>query len=1128
VPGAAPKPGAKDENRRTDRDLPAIPGGREAPPPQAGGEFEWDLPSVGQSPAPAKPAPFDLPDLPGFDLPAARGTAEPKPSARRAGFQDLPSLTAELPLVQGHLPSSVAGLPERSAGLPERSAGLPERAAGLPERSAGLPERAAGLPERAAGLPVARAAGAGLGFGEIDLDGLGEGPRHAAFGEIDLPPMAPSLPPRGNVSESPPFGSPQFDDSLEADPFGEAPLAPPSGGASGFAERPPNVARRSEPAIVRATGGGVGYGEVNLEGGPSGDDVPIEGEVPIRSRAARGEEEMEFGALPQERRPVAATPSLPSRGAPSLPLGETKRSGRKWRVLGVVFVLALAGGALSLLPAFGPFGAHWISDRLNADQHRRLLTESEKAAREKLGRDTRSDATSAFKTLESASATAKRFAPLSAEVAFVGYLGELRFGGHPQIAARSQVIVGQLAEAEGVEVELARAAALSVDGPEARAKQVITALARRFSRDVDAQVLLAEYELKRGEPSAMLSAWQNVGKLEQTARSAFGLARAKLAAGDEAGAQTEARTAIERNPKHVGARILVARVLGRTRATETEGVKLLESLIQEPGLASSNETVEAQTLLGEIHLARARVSKADAAFSAALKLSPQAGGALAGLGEALFRGSRYSEALARFDAALQADPNSVTAKLGAAKSKLSLERLEEALASLAALSKAEPKDARVALWYGRALEVQGERERAQAVYRAGIKAAGASPDVVDLYIALALHENQNGRPDAAQKTLAAARAALPESSALYRANAEVAMSQGRESEAVRALKRAIEIDPEDLAASFKLGIALRKTRAYTEATTFFDRLAAADPEYPGLALERGLLFEDTGRTEEALKSYESALAKAPGDVDLMLRVGCGKVAAGRSGEASELLRKVLSSRPNSAETNHCLGRALLIENHLPDARRLLDRAIEIDPNRAEYHLYSGWAANEAGDIGKADRELAEALKLDKGLADAYWQRGVLRAKKGAVRDAVQDLMRALELNPGRVDAHASLADAYYDLGREREALSEWEKAIAGQPDNAVWRFRYGKLLVVNHMNDAGAEQLKRAIEAGEKLETKPRWLWEAHHFMARALGTSPAAAEHWEAFLRLGPRDSPYRKEAKLTLQKLGRPWNGD
>jgi tetratricopeptide (TPR) repeat protein len=289
-----------------------------------------------------------------------------------------------------------------------------------------------------------------------------------------------------------------------------------------------------------------------------------------------------------------------------------------------------------------------------------------------------------------------------------------------------------------------------------------------------------------------------------------------------------------------------------------------------------------------------------------------------------------------------------------------------------------------------------------------------------------------------------------------------------------------------------------------------------------------LIFEATGHAAEALAAYDKALAKSPTDPELMLRAGCGSVSAGQVERGEELLRKVLTQRPNSAEVNHCLGRSLLARDKLADAQRLLDRATEIDPNRAEYHLYAGWAANEAGNAAKADKELARALELDSSLGDAYWQRGVLRARQGAVRDAVADLTRALALSPNRVDVHASLADAYYDLGREREALSEWQKAVDAQPDNAVWRFRYGKLLVTNQLAEQGRSHLEKAIAWAQKAETPPRWLWEAHHFMARALAGRPEAATHWEQFLRLGPRDSPYRSEAKQALAKLGKPWSGD
>ncbi|HYQ17362.1 MAG TPA: tetratricopeptide repeat protein, partial [Polyangiaceae bacterium] len=267
----------------------------------------------------------------------------------------------------------------------------------------------------------------------------------------------------------------------------------------------------------------------------------------------------------------------------------------------------------------------------------------------------------------------------------------------------------------------------------------------------------------------------------------------------------------------------------------------------------------------------------------------------------------------------------------------------------------------------------------------------------------------------------------------------------------------------------------------------------------------------------------------PNDPDLMLRVGCGKVAANQPDQAEEQLRKVLSQRPSSAETHHCLGRVLLLQGtRLADALRMLERAVELDPNRAEYFLYVGWAANEAGNVPKAEKALAEALRLDQGLADAYWQRGVLRQRQGAVRDAVLDLNKALALRPSRHEAHAALADAYYDLGREIDAMKEWQLAIQALPDNATWRFRYGKLLAANHQTEPAIEQLTKALALVETVDPPPRWRWEAHHALARALGPSPDAIKHWEQFLRLGPRDSPYRADGIAYLAKAGHPWTGD
>ncbi|HTQ05420.1 MAG TPA: tetratricopeptide repeat protein [Polyangiaceae bacterium] len=1159
---AIPVPRAPDA-MALDVDLPAVVG---APPPMpeadlpaparprapsfsdaiepggAGGSLDLDLPSPRSSPleldlpdvsagarapsAAPRPATFDLdlPDLLEAGLPQALPGGVGLP-ARPPSRTDLPALSADVPASRGDVPAVVAGLPMASAGLPMASAGLPMPSAGLPMVAPGLPTPAAGLPTPAAGLPLrgpersAVSSGAAPGFGELDFElgpALGPAARPNAhtsgtFGEIELPPVIPSGRPVGPSSQ----GSAGALDPLEADPFGEAPI--PS------QPRP----QRSEPpfsgggAVMRSAGGGTSYGEVNLEGDSGGVDVetPLAGSV-----APRGEEDMEFGAVPQERPPAAAANAL----KPGMPAIQPKQRSR-WplRVFGGLLFLAVAGGSLTFLPALGPYGVFWISDKLHEGEYQRLLADSVAGTRRAFGHDVFPDSRRALGALDGARAEAKRLEPLAAYLAFAGYLTELRFGRDPAIHSQGAVIMGALLDPNAANADSARAANRAVEGDATAALAPAQALAQTRPSDVDLAVLVAEIALKAASPTAV-AAWEKVEKLEPSARAAYGLARAQFAAGNAAAAEAAAKLALKRNPAHFGAQLLLARLGSAAPGGDVTAVANIEKLVATPASASPEEIVAAETLLGDIHLARGHVALADKSYAAALKVNPTAAPALVGLGEALFQAGRYGEALARFEAASQTDPGFLRAQLGAAKSKLSLDRIEDATRALAGLSKAQPKDPVIAFWYGRALEAAGDGDRANAVYHAAIDAGAPSPELVNVYVALATLQNQRGQAEDAQKTLADAKKKLPESAPLHRALGHLALDQNRLPEAVSELGRALELDPEDLTARFELGVALRRSQKFDDATKVFDEVAAIDHDHPGLALERGLIFEATGHAPEALKAYEGALAKSPNDPELMLRVGCGEVAADRAADAETILRKVIAQRPSSAETNFCLGRALLAQDKVADAQRLFDRATDLDAKRAEYHLYSGWAANEAKNVAKADKELEAALAIDPSLADAYWQRGVLRERGGAVKDAVADLTQALKLNPARAEARAELADTYHDLGREHDALAEWQKAVVAQPDNADWRFRYGKLLVINQMNDAGRVELEKAIAGGEKAEEPPRWLWEAHHYLAKALGPRPEAVSHWEAFLRLGPKDSPYRAEAKDALAKLGRPWTGD
>ena len=147
---------------------------------------------------------------------------------------------------------------------------------------------------------------------------------------------------------------------------------------------------------------------------------------------------------------------------------------------------------------------------------------------------------------------------------------------------------------------------------------------------------------------------------------------------------------------------------------------------------------------------------------------------------------------------------------------------------------------------------------------------------------------------------------------------------------------------------------------------------------------------------------------------------------------------------------------------------------------------------------------------------------MLRLKQGAAAIAIEDLRRARELDPTRYEAHAELAQAYYQLGKQRDALEQWKLALAQDDANPTWLFRYGRSLHRQRDYTQAATQLVRAIELTKDRDPLPAWFGQAHYLAAHSLGNHPSATAHWKQFLEHGAEDSPYRKEAERALQRAG------
>src|SRR5690606_32652048 len=450
--------------------------------------------------------------------------------------------------------------------------------------------------------------------------------------------------------------------------------------------------------------GGDGSGDVaaaHLGGG-----APARDEGPDRGGTPRGAPVAAHAAVERPVEAPGTTRVLPA---------EKKRLSLGAKIgIGAAVALTVAGGALTFVPEVGPYGAYVVMDMLDADKHAALLEGVRQEAARAWAADTAAGADRAFTQAEAAHETAPRYAALRAYAAYLGFLRQVRFGREGASFARAQVLLDALEGKSDADVPHLRLARLARDVANGKVSGAAKALAGR--RD-------------------LARAHMRLGRAEEAAKAA--------------------EHVIEKNPSHVGARLLLARLRLDDRTRDAALAADLEAVVTGEG-ASRGEQVEALNLLGALHLARSRVSKAEESFTKALQLQADSVEALRGLGDTMFAAGRFSEALARYEAAAKVASDDLHAQLGVVRAQLSLERLEDAVTLLERLGSAHEKSTAVAYWFGRAKELVGDRTTARESYKRAIELDEDGRELVESYVGLTRLLAQDGLAEEAAKEIAKA------------------------------------------------------------------------------------------------------------------------------------------------------------------------------------------------------------------------------------------------------------------------------------------------------------------------------------------------------------------------------------
>ena len=237
-------------------------------------------------------------------------------------------------------------------------------------------------------------------------------------------------------------------------------------------------------------------------------------------------------------------------------------------------------------------------------------------------------------------------------------------------------------------------------------------------------------------------------------------------------------------------------------------------------------------------------------------------------------------------------------------------------------------------------------------------------------------------------------------------------------DAEQAARRAIQLQPSNATAYDRLGVAL-ETRGVlsSETEAAYRRSVELDPQSAIAHVHLAHLLRKMNRASEADPYYSRAVALARDAATLVL-IAETLQSENRFEDSEPLLRRAIEMDARHPGANYFLGRSLVLKKRYAEAEPLLKLTIEVSPRSFAPYYVLGSAYLRAERLEDAERILSRAGEFAsagdrKLLAGSYGLSGVGDAyiKVGRPKDAVRAYERAVALDPGNTELQSKLADA---------------------------------------------------------------------------------------------------------------------
>ena len=282
----------------------------------------------------------------------------------------------------------------------------------------------------------------------------------------------------------------------------------------------------------------------------------------------------------------------------------------------------------------------------------------------------------------------------------------------------------------------------------------------------------------------------------------------------------------------------------------------------------------------------------------------------------------------------------------------------------------------------------------------------------------------------------------PNAKDLYNAYGFILIAMQHPQEAIQAYQQYVVLAPRNPNGYDSLGMAFELAGQYEPAVSEFNRALTLDPEFEPAIVHIGDTDYQMGRYRDALSNYrryiqvtDSSDAKAVGYGDIAtIYLTLGDLAQAQTAAEAEM------------HYNHnFVWHALLIALQMHQR----DRAAQL-----EERLFSN--------LPDAERGSPRDLRLD------FFYRGYIDLKNGDAQGAISQFRSALRHLPpsSGIDSYADcLADAYLELGMNREAIAEYQHILSLNPSYPLAYFHLGQAYLNLHDRQDAATAFHHFLDA---------------------------------------------------------------